>query len=214
MYRTSPLSFKPIDQGRHTIIKTGGSMLAKHHGKRIALFFAFILSIFLIGCDKAEDPVSKEDPRLKIVKLTKNNINAYSRQIARNYLDKQKSLLEAYQTAKKNDDVHSFVRFRNQEWSEDYVALRQAYTKVFKLNKEFLKTQPSAPLFGLYENLMYIGLDLKNGLLENDEARQKKAIEAAKQERQMVINIARKLPVEKKVKPKVEEKPAAPMIVN
>jgi hypothetical protein len=134
--------------------------------------------ICLTGCDSSQD--SQEQPTA-IIKLNANNIGSFTERMANNYLRTQKSLVDAYSAAKKAHDPQSFIDYRNHQWTEQYIVEKDRYAAIYQSNKALINDHSSATLFLLYEDLIYIGLDLKNGLMDNDDNREERALKAAHQ---------------------------------
>jgi hypothetical protein len=162
----------------HLLLKAGISML---------------LTLFLLGCDSTNTPAPHSPKQNKATELSSKNINEYANEMVNSYISIQEQLLKHYQQAKESNNTYDFIQYRNHTWTPEYMSMKIRYSRDFEHNKAFLEKQPTAPLFAIYENLIYIGLDLKNGLLENDEARQEKALEEAKKDKQQVISIQQQL---------------------
>ena len=152
-----------------------------------------LFTLFLIGCDNADSPAPHSPKQNKATELSSKNINEYANEMANNYINIQQKLLKHYQQAKQSNNTYDFIQYRNHKWTPEYISLKTRYSRDFEHNKAFLEKQVSAPLFTLYENLIYIGLDLKNGLLEDDQARQQTALEEAEQDKQLAISIQQQL---------------------
>lgn len=171
----------------------------------LQLLCTLLLCFSISACDNANTPeTSAEQPtQQQVITLSTDNINAYAQQLASDYLSRQASLLAAFHEAKSKDDAYSFVQFRNYQWTEDYIARKQQYVAVLEHNQAILDAHPAKNLFMAYQNLIYIGLELKNGLLDDDEAMQTKALADAEHDKQLVQGIALQL-----------QAPAHPIITN
>jgi hypothetical protein len=158
-----------------------------HHFLKVSILVFFAL--FLTSCDDSSAPTLQTPKQHKLAELGNSNINAYTNEMVNNYIKIQNELIQHYQQAKQKNKPYEFIQYRNQTWTPEYISLKNKYSRDYEHNASFLKDQPSAPLFTVYENLIYIGLDLKNGLLENDEARQQSAMEAAQKDRELALSI-------------------------
>ncbi len=158
---------------------------------RVSIFMLF--TFFLIACDDTNSPTPQTPKQNKVTKLNSKNIDAYANEMANNYINIQDQLVQHYQQAKQTKNTFGFIQYRNHTWTPEYISLKTRYNRDFEYNKAFLEKQKSAPLFTIYENLIYIGLDLKNGMLEDDIERQQSALEAAKKDKQQVIDIQKQL---------------------
>lgn len=66
---------------------------------------------------------------------------------------------------------------------------KEFYDELLADNKTFLSSHPASELFVLFDSLIYIGIDLKNGLLDNDPERANKALARAKEAKSTVSAI-------------------------
>jgi adenine-specific DNA methylase len=142
------------------------------------LLILFTSIICLTACDSSQKSEAQSTPTLK---LNANNIDSFTERMAKHYLSTQQALVDAYSAAKKAHDPQSFIDYRNQQWTEQYIVEKDRYAAIYQSNKALITDHSSATLFLLYEDLIYIGLDLKNGLIENDDERQNNALKAAHQ---------------------------------
>lgn len=159
----------------------------------LKISISMLFTLLLMGCDNANSPTPHSPKQNKTTELSSKNINEYANEMANSYISIQEQLLKHYQQAKQSNNTYDFIQYRNHKWTPEYMSMKTRYSRDFEHNKAFLEKQPSAPLFAIYENLIYIGLDLKNGLLEEDETRQKTALEEAEKDKQQVVNIQQQL---------------------
>lgn len=133
------------------------------------VFLMLFISIFVIACDKgAEDPKEAEAEPV-VPTLNDENIKSFVIKMAEDYNAKRDSLLASFNKAKGDDHVYEFVNFRNNKWTPAYIKQKDYYQSVLAQNSAYLATSSTRPLFDVYENLIYIGIGLKNALLDNDE---------------------------------------------
>ncbi len=131
----------------------------------------FILSIFLVACDKGSEDSKVVEVEKSVPTLNDQNIQDFTTEMAKDYTAKLDSLMVAFNQAKKDDDAIKFVNFRNFKWTPAYIKQKDFYQKVLAKNSSFLAKSTSRPLFDVYENLIYIGIGLKNALLDKDDAK-------------------------------------------
>jgi len=60
-------------------------------------------------------------------------------------------------------------------------------------NQQFLQAQAITPLFRVFDNLIYIGIDLKNSLSKHDPELMKKAYTDAAKDQKVVAKIRKKI---------------------
>ncbi|HEC72939.1 MAG TPA: hypothetical protein ENI26_01050 [Methylophaga aminisulfidivorans] len=162
----------------------------KTHLQTILVLLACLLSS---ACDKSPSNESKqqaeESKSSDIIELNNANVKAFSEQISQHYLELQAALLDSFYAAREADNSYEFIQFRNRYWTDEYIKLKNKYTAAFNKNKAFLADHPSAQLYAIFENLIYIGLDLKNGFLDANEEQMQSAIDAAERDKQKVLQI-------------------------
>ncbi len=151
----------------------------------------FILFTFsLAGCSSSE---SEQAKTVNITSLSNKNIVSFSQKISNDYFSNINALLKAYNKASLSNDSHAFITYRNGTWTDNYIKQKNYYSKVYEANKNFIKDNSIEPLFIEFENLIYIGLDLKNGLLETDKARINNALSETKKAKLSINSIRQQL---------------------
>ncbi len=155
----------------------------------LKLVFLIALSVAVTGCNEQnKDTTSKaENPTIPV--LNKTNIRAFSLNLQQDYDLSLNSLIEQFNLAQENGDSYSFVSYRNHKWTPVYMEKKDFYAAVFNQNKAYLETSSIAPLFNLFESLIYVGLNLKHGLLDNDKTVIEQALADAKNEQTLVHSI-------------------------
>lgn len=152
------------------------------------IILIFIMSIFLIACDKGSDDL--KGTTMVVPTLTDTNIKGFTINMAKDYNALLNSLVVAFNKAQKNeDDVYKFVDYRNVTWTPKYIKKKDYYQKVLAHNASYLSKSPSKPLFGVFENLIYIGVHLKNALLDKDDEKLKEQIAQMKKDKAIVNRI-------------------------
>ncbi len=66
---------------------------------------------------------------------------------------------------------------------------KRYYQAVYKQNKTYITSNNLTPLFLAYENLIYIGINLKNSLLDNNSALEKEALTSLKEDQATILKI-------------------------
>lgn len=151
----------------------------------LQFFVLTALVIFLVGCSDE----STQDSATTIPTLNDSNINSFTEKLTADYLDMSDRLLHAFKQAKKSGNANFFIEYRNNTWTPAYIPQKDYYTEVFKKNKAFLAKVDAGALFARYENLIYVGLDLKNGLLNQDQDRIQLALAEAAKDKALVSKI-------------------------
>lgn len=150
------------------------------------IFLMLIASIFLVACDKGAEDSNVTVADVPVPTLSDKNIKAFTRKMAKDYNVNLDSLVVAFNQAKKNDEAYTFVDFRNQKWTPDYIKQKDYYQKVLAKNAAYLSKSPAKSLFDAFENLIYIGVNLKNALLDNDEVKLQAQLEEINKEKTLV----------------------------
>lgn len=152
--------------------------------KIVTLCFLTCLS----ACDSSEK-TSNETKSKQAVTLNDDNINTFTITFANQYLTTLKGLTDAYQKADKSGDSFSFIQYRNYEWTPNYIERKHYYQAVQEKNKLFLNNTPTQELFAPFERLIFVGIELKKGLSNNDKTLIKKAYDTIKQDRHTVETV-------------------------
>jgi hypothetical protein len=160
----------------------------KHH--HLHILFISLLMLVLAGCSSSENEQEKSAVNIN---LTNKNIVSFSQRISDDYFTNINALFQAYQKAALSDKPHEFVNYRNGTWTDNYISKKNYYSKVYETNEKFIISSPIKPLFEEFENLIYIGLDLKNGLLNADQARISNAYSETKQAKLKINSIRQQL---------------------
>jgi hypothetical protein len=127
------------------------------------LHILFISLLMLVLAGCSSSENEQEKSAVNI-NLTNKNIVSFSQRISDDYFTNINALFQAYQKAALSDKPH-----------------------------EFIISSPIKPLFEEFENLIYIGLDLKNGLLNADQARISNAYSETKQAKLKINSIRQQL---------------------
>lgn len=149
-------------------------------------FLMFIISIFLVACDKDSEESKVAGGEVSVPTLSDENIKDFTVKMAKDYNANLDSLVVAFNQAKKDDQEHQFVNFRNRQWTPAYIKQKDYYQKVLADNSTYLSTSPSKVLFDTFENLIYIGIGLKNALLDKDDVKLQAQLAEIKKEKAIV----------------------------
>ena len=151
------------------------------------------ISFFLVACgENGNNPENKTSPEVteavvKIPLLNANNINDFTHDFANNYLRMVDKLLTSFYKYKETDDPYGFAQHRNFHWTPQYIEKKEYYLATFEQNRAFLDSSKIKPLFILYEELIFHGLDLKHGFLDKNQPLLVKTIAKLQQEK-IVVN--------------------------
>lgn len=133
-----------------------------------------LVSLFaLASCQQQDSSKQAELDSVKplaIIQLNDHNIEEFSLIFAEHYQLMLDELLHGFNQAKEEDDSHIFVSYRNFHWTPNYIEKKEYYQAVLEQNRTYVTQSPVRPLFDHFERLIYIGLDLKHGLNDNNEA--------------------------------------------
>lgn len=154
----------------------------------LRLLFWITLSLTIASCKNGNNNPSKDDSQT-IPTLNKTTIGRFSLQFEKDYDDALNNLIKQFKIDQKNDDVYNFIDYRNIKWTPAYINKKTFYTAVFNKNKGYLEKSPIAPLFNQYEYLIYIGINLKHGLLDNDKTLIEQTLAEAKSNQELVHSI-------------------------
>lgn len=105
-----------------------------------------------------------------VIQLNDHNVKEFSITLAEHYQLMLDELLHGFNEAKEKDDSHIFVSYRNFHWTPSYIEKKEYYQQIREKNLVYLANSPARRLFDHFERLIYIGLDLKHGLNDNDQA--------------------------------------------
>lgn len=148
----------------------------------LGLLFAFFLS----ACNESAD--THPSRTIVIPTLTDGNIKAFIHSLSKDYKASSSSLVTAFNSYKDSGDSFGFTQFRNQKWTPEYMGKKRFYQAVYKQNKTYI-TNNFTQLFLAYENLIYIGINLKNSLLDNNSALEKEAMASLKEDKATILKI-------------------------
>ncbi|MBL1321354.1 MAG: hypothetical protein COA63_009900 [Methylophaga sp.] len=143
-----------------------------------AIFLWLCLSFFIVACGQKPSAEKAEMPQ-----LNDSNIHAFSLSLSKDYYNTVDKLITAYKSHKQSDDSYGFTQFRNNTWTPAYIKEKKFYQSVYQQNKAYINASNTKPLFLAYENLIYIGVDLKNSLLNKNGDLEKEALASLKQDK-------------------------------
>jgi len=164
-------------------------MISSPLSRRFSLLVCLCLSLSLISCDKgSEKPTEEAKP---IIELNDGNVQQFTQSLAKDYAQIQKALLDAFYSHKKSGDSYGFTKFRNHSWTPNFVEKKDYYQAVLNKNRDYISTAGIKPLFLRFENLIYIGINLKNGLLNNDQDLMKETLAEAAADKKIIESLAK-----------------------
>lgn len=150
------------------------------------IFLMFIISVVLVACDKGSEDSKVAEAEVSVPTLSDQNIKDFTVKMAKDYNANLDSLMVSFNQAKKDDQEYKFVNFRNQQWTPAYIKQKDYYQKVLADNSTYLSTSPSRALFDKFENLIYIGIGLKNALLDKDDIKLQAQLAEIKKDKDIV----------------------------
>jgi hypothetical protein len=132
------------------------------------LFFWICISLFLVSCDKeATDPKIAKQVTIPI--LDDSNVKEFTLNFAHDYYSQLEDLVNTLNTYQQSGDSFGFVRYRNNVWTPKYIAKKDFYHNVLEQNQVYVSKTTIKPLFDRFENLIYIGINLKNAFLDDNK---------------------------------------------
>lgn len=149
-------------------------------------------SLFLTACGKS-DQETNTDKAGSIPTLNDANIKQFTSDFSIDYIETQKSLLASFHSHQKANDSFGFTQFRNLVWTPAYIEKKNYYQATLDKNRSYIATTSIKPLFLRFENLIYIGINLKNGLLDEDQELITETLAEAKADKKLVVKIAKSI---------------------
>tara|TARA_R110001606_G_scaffold361754_7_gene515437 strand:+ start:359219 stop:359722 length:504 start_codon:yes stop_codon:yes gene_type:complete len=147
-------------------------MLTKHYLVVFKhVFLMTVMGVLLAACDQNAEDSKVTEVEVVAPTLSDKNIQSFTLKMAEDYNANLDSLMVGFHQAKKEDDAYKFVNFRNQQWTPNYIKQKDYYQTVLARNAAYLSNSPSRPLFDKFESLIYIGINLKNALLDDDNVK-------------------------------------------
>ena len=153
------------------------------------VFLMFIMSLLLIACNKNSDDQNATKVEVVVPTLSDENIKDFTIKMAKDYLANLDSLVAEFNAAKEAGDEQQFINFRNYTWTPNYIKQKNYYQKVLENNASYLALSPSRPLFDIFESLIYIGISLKNSLLDKDDVKLQEQLATIANDKNIVNNI-------------------------
>jgi len=150
------------------------------------LIFSLLIMMLFTACDQSSP---NKTTTLAIPTLDNGTVKTFAIKFQEDYDKQLNSLLTQFDRAYKNNDSYSFTDFRNNKWTPAYIKHKNFYAEVYNQNKDFLKTSQITPLFQRFESLIYIGINLKNGLLDSDKTLIEQTLTEAKADQKLVHSI-------------------------
>lgn len=155
----------------------------KRVGLTFIAFFLFI-SLFLSACGEAE----KEAIAIKkeITELSDKNKNSFVKRFTKEYSVTLNDLIASFDKARKSGKHYDFIRYRNHTWTPAYKKRKDHYQTVLEKNQAYILDNELSSLFKKFDSMIYIGIYLKNGLLNDDLKKIDKAFATAKKDHRVV----------------------------
>lgn len=153
------------------------------------LAFYLLISLFLTACGEQEKVVA--EPVKEVLTLSNKNIKGFTKDFAKEYFSTLNSLVTSFKAAKKNDNKYDFINYRNRVWTPNYKERKDYYEAILEKNNTFIKNAGITPLFEEFSGIIYIGIYLKNGLMDDDNEKLKKASSLMKEGTKVVKNLSK-----------------------
>lgn len=164
-------------------------MMSSLTGHRFIILFWLCLSLSLVSCDKGPEKTAEETK--SIIVLDDATVKQFTQSLSKDYIKTQQELLVAFNSYKKAGDIYGFTKFRNNKWTPAYIEKKDYYQAVLDKNRAYISTAGIKPLFLRFENLIYIGINLKNGLLNEDQELLKTTLAEAAADKKIVESFAK-----------------------
>jgi hypothetical protein len=135
----------------------------------LRLLTLFILSIAVTGCDnQTENAETAEAAPLEIIVLDDSNVDVFRETFIQDYIELRNELLTQFKVFKKANDPYKFAQYRNYQWTPRYIEKKNYYQAVLNKNRAYIDKKALKPMMLRFENLLYIGVNLKNALLDDN----------------------------------------------
>ncbi|NQY27719.1 MAG: hypothetical protein HRT92_11170 [Piscirickettsiaceae bacterium] len=155
------------------------------------LAFYFLIGLFLSACGE-QDTTTKAPPKTKeVLTLSDSNIKSFTHNFVKEYLNTLDDLINAYETAKKNDTGYKFVNYRNHTWTPNFKERKDYYEALLRKNNAFVKKAGIKPLFEKFSSMLYIGIYLKRGIIDDDQETLEKALNLIVNDRKIVKSFSK-----------------------
>jgi hypothetical protein len=152
-----------------------------------ALSFSFLCLVLLTACNQD----NTTDIGSKSITLSSANVKSVVATLGKDYDENLNSLLANFELAQTHKNEHHFIEYRNREWSPKYIEKKNYYSEIYTNNAAFIEKNQLIPVFHHFENLIFVGLHLKHGLMNKDDALIEKTLGEAKAEQNEVHTIVK-----------------------
>lgn len=146
--------------------------------KFLLLFVVFFG--LLAGCQS--EVSSKASPPKAPPTINQTNDLAFIKKLANDYLQLAQDLETQSNYFESQNDLDGFLSYRNKEWTPNYMSKKLFYDKSFEKNATYISQQKLGKPFEVFSSLIYIGLDLKHGLQNEDATLLAKAYKLLKKD--------------------------------
>jgi len=154
------------------------------------LLLSLLFSFFLSACDNFGDKAAED---VEILTLTDENIQLFSQTLVQDYSAIHSTLLTQFDRFRSANDSFGFAQYRNYNWTPMYIEKKDYYWAVFKKNRSYIESSNLTSFFLGFENLIYLGINLKNGLLDEDQSLIDDTLEEAKHDQQTLTALLKTL---------------------
>ena len=166
-------------------------MLLLRINHRFIILLALCISFTLTSCGKSsEDATEKVKP---VIILNDANIKQFTQTLAKDYITTQKSLLDAFYSHQKSGNAYGFTQYRNSTWTPTFIEKKDYYQTVLNKNRDYITKKSIKPLFLRFENLIYVGVNLKIGLLDENQDLIKETLTEAAEDKKIVSTLTKQI---------------------
>ncbi|MDH5358268.1 MAG: hypothetical protein OEY48_01125 [Gammaproteobacteria bacterium] len=147
------------------------------------LLLLMIICLSLISCgDNNEEAQSSGNVKV----LTDANVKNVVSALAGDYSLALDDLIYAFNKHKEAGTAFEFITYRNTKWTPNYIQRKNYYHDILENNMAYISKQNIKPLFIKFEELIFIGLDLKHALYNGDEERLERAVKTIEDDKKTI----------------------------
>ncbi len=148
--------------------------------------FYLLISLFLTACGEQDKTASEPVKTKEVLTLNGKNISSFTKSFSKEYFSTLDNLVNSFETARDSGKEYEFVKYRNQTWTPNFKERKDYYEAILKKNNAFIKKVGIKPLFEKFSGMLYVGVYLKNGLLDGDKEKLEKAFSIIEKDKKVV----------------------------
>ena len=155
-----------------------------HLGSHVRYLLLLMIScLCLASCDNNGEELFSSD---KVLELNDANVKKVVSALAGDYSIALDDLIYAFNSHKKAGTPFDFITFRNTKWTPEYMSRKNHYHDILEKNMAYITDKKIKPLFIKFEELIFIGLDLKHALYDGDDERLKNAVTTIEKDKKAI----------------------------